>query len=877
MKNNRIQKRIILQIIFLICSFSITVAQNNSTDTSIIPSVPSIIDSSQIQLSSDTIVNINDSTNLNSDTIPSGLRKSPNAVTSIVDYFAEDSVTFDLNNSIALLYNHADLNYDDINLKSDYVEIDFSKNELFARGEPDTSGTLQGKPVFKQGSYEVKSHEIHYNFDTKKGLIRNVITQEGESYLHGQTVKKNADNTSFIHKGKYTTCNLECPHFEVGFNKAKVIPNNKVVTGPIWLKVASIPIIPFPFGFFPNSDKRQNGFIPPKFAQKLDLGPGFEGFGYYFAVKDIIDFSITGTIYMRGAFGVGLASNYIKRYKFTGRYDLAYSFTPTGEKTTDEYKVTHDIKIYWQHQQDRRAHPTNNFSANIDFKTSTYSKNNIENNINNYTQSKAMSTVNFSTSFKSRYTLGINAKLSQDLVQGNLDMELPQVNFGISQFYPFRKKIVKGKLRWYENISMQYTMDFQNQISTYDSILINHFPQAFDNFRMGMNHYIPIKSTIKILKYINWENSVALRETWQIKGIKQSWGEYDTINRTYIHRDTLYGFYPAHDLVISSGLSATLYGMYTMKKGRVSAFRHTLTPSVSFSYRPGINKKTLYDTYYDSINNKEVRYSYLDGSLYSAPAYKSSGKINFAINNKLEMKVRSKKEGETFKKVTILENLTISSGYDLLADSLNWDPLRISGRTTLFKQINISFDLAFDPYVIGPNGVRINKTELKENGRLFRLSSMGGNLSFGYDINKNLFNKKDKKEKKESPSGFGDWNINLSYIFSYNMSDNANFYRYQRYVDTLVPKYTQTFNNTISINGSFALTPKWSLRVQSGYNFTQKTISVSEFYVERDLHCWIISFKWVPFGTYRSFEFGIRAKANILQDAKYNRTKQLSN
>ena len=915
MKYNRILKIVVLQVIFLTCTFSVVIAQTNSTDSA------NIVHSSDISaktndsikkqntdstaykkaddttsLNTDTIPVINkDTTAENQDTMPRKLRISPSAVTSIVDYFAEDSVTFDLNNSTANLHSNTDLNYEDINLKSDYVEINFAKNELFARGEADTAGTLHGKPVFKQGSYEVKSHEMLYNFESKKGLIRNVITQEGESYLHGEIVKKNEDNTSYIYKGKYTTCDLDCPHFEAGFKKAKVIPNDKVITGPFWLKIASVPIVPIPFGFFPNSSKRQNGLIFPKYGQRVDLGPYLEGIGYYFAIKDKMDYSITATLYMRGAFGVGLNSRYVKRYKFNGEYNIAYSLTPRGEKTTKEYSIAHDIKVYWQHQQDRKAHPTNNFSANIDFKTSTYSKNNAKSDIYDQTQSKAMSVVNFSTSFKGKYSLGVNAELSQDLIKGNLDMKLPQINFGVSQFYPFRKKQRSGKFRWYENISMQYTMDFQNIINTYDSLLLKDFNHAFNNFKTGMSHYIPIKSTIKLFKHINWENSVNLREMWQIKGVKQSWGEYDSIRGNHIKKDTIYGFFPAHDLAISSGISTTLYGMYTRKgKGRVQVIRHTLMPSVSFTYRPSISK-SLYGTYHDSIvkilydsNNipydteltrNQRRYSYIEGSLYSAPLYKSSGKINFSINNKLEMKVSSKKEeGEAFKKVTIFESISISTAYDILADSMRWDPLRISGRTTLFKQIQVSFNLAFDPYIIDTAcGYRINKTELKENKRLLRLSSAGGDISFGYNINKELFKSKKEKEKRESSSSFGEWNINLSYTFSYGIADNYDYYRLQHKVDTAIKKYRESNNNnSISISGEFNLTPKWKFGFQSGYNITQKAVVPSEFRIERDLHCWRIMFKWSPFGAYRYFEFGIYAKAGILQDAKYEHKKDLN-
>jgi len=373
-----------------------------------------------------------------------------------------------------------------------------------------------------------------------------------------------------------------------------------------------------------------------------------------------------------------------------------------------------------------------------------------------------------------------------------------------------------------------------------------------------MTHNIPLRSVIKLFKHINWENSATLRETWKIKGVKQWWGEYDSLRYTHVNRKDTIGFFPAHDLRLSSGLSTTLYGMYAMKKGRVQVIRHTLTPNVNFSYEPAINKH-LYSSYQD-LSGEEVIYSYVDG----APRYRTSGKINFSINNRLEMKVRSKKEDEPSRKITLLESLSISTGYDLLADSLNWDYLNISGRTIVFKQINVGFRMAFDPYAIGENGSRMKKTELVKNDRLLRMSSTGTDISFGYNINNSLFNKKEEKEKKESPSGFANWNLNVSYIFSYNMYDNRNFYIHP---DSLI-KYNRDINNSISVNGNFDLTPKWKLGVQSGYNFTQKSMVISEFRIERDLHCWLINFKWVPFGNYRRFEFEIRAKASILQDAK---------
>ncbi|MDR0368868.1 MAG: hypothetical protein LBH82_07000 [Bacteroidales bacterium] len=886
----RLCKWVVGQTVFLFCCFSIGNAQNNATDTAKTPAVSSFVSDSSL-LKTDSLAAVS-TDSIVADSSKKYLPVSKNAVTSVVDYFAQDSVCFNMDSATVYLYHNTDLHYDDVNLKANYVEINFSTNELFSKGIPDTLDKLQGTPVFQQGSYEVKSHELTYNFDSKKGLLRNVITQEGESYLHGEIVKKNEDNTSFIRRGKYTTCNLEHPHFEIDFGKAKVIPNDKVITGPLYLRIANIPtFLAFPFGFFPNSDKHTNGLLMPKYGQHNDLGPYLEGVGYYFALKEKIDFAITANIYLRGAFGAGLKSNYIKRYKFNGSYDIQYAYTPSGERTTAQFLQQHDFRIYWRHQQDPKAHPVNRFSANVDFKTSSFSENTVERNLADYTKSKALSTVNFSTVFKSRYSLGVNAELSQDLVEGNLDMKLPQVNFGVSQFYPFRRKQATGKLRWYENISMQYTVDMQNLINTYDSVLVKDFKRAFEDYRMGMNHNLPIKSTVKILKHISWTNSVTWVESWQInRGVRQQWDGYDIRSLedtatgiithdtlgSIIRKDTSIGFHQAHNLTISTGLSTTLYGMYTFKKGKVSAFRHTITPSVSFNYRPGINRH-LYKTYYDPYFGEDIQYTTIAGSLYATPDFKSSGKIVFSISNRLEMKIRQKKDGEeTFKKVTLLDNVTLSSGYDLLRDSLRWDMLTLSGRTTLFKYFNISFNFHFDPYIIDSNR-RVNRYEIKEMKRLFRFSSTAWNISTGINLNREFFRGKNadaKQEQKDSPSGFGDWNLSLSYIFDYNMEDNYDYYRYRR-IDTLIPAHTHRFRNSLTVNANFAITSKWDLNITTGYNFEDKQITPSEFYVERDLHCWIISFKWRPFGYTRGFEFGIRAKANILSDVKYNHRKDL--
>ena len=890
-----LSQRTVLQILFVICSFAMgckfsqpvvkneTNVPSNTSDSTFSDSLAMQNESSDSistdslalqnefsdSISADSLAEQNEFSDSITEAEVETMHLSPNAVETIVDYFAEDSVEFDITNKKTLLFNNTNLLYEDIELKSHYVTIDFSKSELHAEGIIDSNEVLQGRPFFKQSDYEFNCHELDYNFTSKKGLIRNVIMQEGEGYLHGELVKKNADNSSFIRYGKYTTCNLEHPHFEIDFGKAKVTPNDKIITGPLYLRIADIPtFLALPFGFFPNTDKRVNGFLMPGLGTHGTLGYFMQGIGYYFAVKDMIDFRITANIYMQQAFGINIETDYVKRYKCNGEFKINYTLTPNGEPGTKGFHRNHNMHVIWRFQQDRKAHPTNSFSANVDFQTSGFRNNTAQISYDDYVSSATQSSISFNTSFKNRYSLGINANLSQNLATNYLGLDLPQINFNVQQFYPLRRKKIVGKLRWYEDISMQYTVNMRNELHTIDSVLFDNPAEAFKTFNSELTQNIPIKSTIKLLKYISWNNSASFSEVWNMKGVTQRWESdsivHDTLYYGKIHRDTNYGFFATHNLTLSSDLSTTLYGMYVMKKGRVSAFRHTFMPSIGFSYSPYLNKMN-YRTYYDSAKKREEEYD-----ITSRGIGKTSAGIRFSLNNKLEMKVRQKNkdenEEEELKKVTLLESFSISTFYDFMKDSLRLDPISINGRTRLFKYIDLNLTLKLDPYSYDSSGIRTNTTELQRNNRLFRAKEMAWDVSFGLNLNKNFFKSKNKENTAETPTyGFKDWQISVNYSFHYNMLDNEYYYRYLR-MDTLLFKYTHAFTNIVTVSGTLPLTSKWRLSFRSGYDFSNKQISHSEFTIERDLHCWIMRFRWIPVGRNRVFEFNFEPKASILKD-----------
>ena len=793
---------------------------------------------------------------------------SKDALKETIRFEASDSVRIDLKRKRATLFNQTKVFYGDIELASDRIHMDLDSQVMYATGAPDSNGTIQGKPVFKQKASTFYANGIRYNLESKQGVVYNVITQEGDGLLHGEVIKKVNDSVTFVRRGVYTTCNLEHPHFGFVFTKGKVIPHQVIVTKFIHPEIRGIPIpVGLPFSLIPNSAKKQkNGILIPSYGESAELGFYLQGVGLYYAFNDRIDFALTTDLYLRGSFAVNLNTNYYRRYKYKGNFYSSYSLTRRGEPKTPTYYTASDVRVTWKHSQDSKAHPTNRFSADVNYQTSSYNKNNIT-DLNNYVNSNYNSTVSFSTSFGSLHSLGVNASLSQNVSTGVMNLNLPNVNYNISTFYPLRRKEIVGRIRWYENISLSYNLSMNNSVQTTDSLFMK--PAMFDQMRSGMTHSIPLSSTIKVLKHIDWNNTVNWTENWQFKGAYRRYAGTDSLHQTIIASDTVLGFFATHQMSYSSTLRTTLYGMYQFKGNWLKAMRHEVTPSASFSYTPFINR-SIFDTYLDSTTGQVVTYTPIEGFLFGTPADRSSAFASFSIGNKLEMKVRKRKDTSEngMEKVTLLESFNISTSYNMMADSMNWTPVTISGRTTLFKKLYLNFNLYFDPYVISEAGVRTNRFEWEENHRLFRLSSTAANLSFSYQLSPSNF-------KSWNPGGSAfNWNLSLSYSLNYNLSDNYNHY------NLLVldrNRYNKTLTNTVNVNGRVEVTRKWAVGFTSGYDFTTRQVSASSFDITRDLHCWTMAFQWRPFGYYRGFQFRINVKASTLQDLKWNVNKDYTN
>lgn len=820
---------------------------------------------------------------------------SKDAIEKRVTYEAQDSIVVDMKNRITYLFGDAVVYYDDLELRADYIQIGFDTQELYATGVADSAGNVHGYPTFKQGETFFKAHEIKYNFNTTKGIITQVITVEGEGYIHGEKIKKLDDNTSFIQRGKYTTCELDHPHFEIAFTKAKVMPNDKIVTGPAYLSFGGIPtFLAIPFGYFPIQKGRRSGIIMPTFGESSNRGFYLENFGYYFGINDNIDLLLAGDIYTNGSWAVKLRSNYVYRYKCTGNVNLSFAQNFFGEKYTPSRYTSNDFKIHWEHKQDAKSHPTTHFSAHVDIVSSTFNKYNPS-SVNDYLSNQYTSKLNLSTSAKGIFFVDMTASYTQNTKTGQVDIALPDVSMSVNQFYPFRKKN-KTKLKWYDNISMKWTSQFTNRLSTQDSMILK--PETWKNLELGMKHSIPITIPIKIAKLINWNTTINLTEKWYLQREQQV---FDTVHSEgyivgTVNRMMERNFYALHDISISTSLTTKIYFMYQAKKEKGPALRHVMTPTLSFTYSPNLSGQT-YDRYFNTVTGEYVDYSYFSNSIFGGVGNNTSAIARFNIANNVEMKVRSRKDTITgMKKIVLFDNVNVGFFYDFAADSLNWSMLTISGRTTLFKQLYITFNIGFDPYCYNEQGIRINRTEWKQNHRLMRFSNSDLSISLNWTINQDYFKgKKDKKVKtpeeqdplftentlgmpNKRPDFNNPWSITLSYTFAYTVKDNTYFYMNPTYYslyglgkEDVEKAHTGRIVQTLNISGDFNITKKWKIGFTTGYDFEQKDFSYTSFDIYRDLHCWEMRFNWIPFGTRRGWSFTINVKASVLQDLKYNK------
>ena len=847
-----------------------------------------------------------DSTFQNADTTQRAESRKP-VIQAEVKYSATDSVKFTGNK--VFLYGDASVSYQDVLLTAYHIELDLDSSLAYATGRIDSTGNEIGLPVFKDSSGEYTMRSIRYNFETEKAIIEHVVTEQGEGYVVSNRAKKLEDNVYCLRNGKYTTCSYhDHPHFYLNMTKAKVIPGKKIITGPAYLVLEDVtmPLV-VPFGFVPSSTTYSSGFILPSYGEESNRGFFLRDGGYYWAANDYFDLSMTGDIYSNGSWGSRLASRYKVRYKYSGSFDFQYITNITSEKELPDYAKSTDMSINWSHSQDSKANPYSRFSASVNFSTNSFDRNNVGSIINprQLATNTKRSSISYSRQFpNSPFNFSANLQHSQNSRDTTIDLTLPNLTLTMNRIYPFkRKNKVGSKDRWYEKISLSYTGNASNRISTKESKLFDS--NLAQDWKNGVQHTIPVSMNLKLLKHFTLSPSFNYKERWYFKSIRKS---YDRELNRVIVSDTTEGFNRVYDYSFSVGTQTKLYTFFTPSRwlfgNGIKTIRHMMTPSVSMSYRPnfGDPKYGYYDwfEYYDPNRDEVVRedYSIYEGAMYGVPGKGEAGSMSIGLNNNLEMKVKSRKDSTGYKKIPLLESLNFTTSYNFLADSMNWSRINMSGRTKVLGT-SINFNATFDPYAYQlnerGNPVRVNKLLWHTRKKLARMEN--ASLSFGLNFGSKTFQKKNKEKGTDENNEFPEGEQGMNMMNGSSPADSPEQTRLQttpKYAEFSIPwnislnynmrilqdlqnfdynkmDYKKKFTADISLNGNLELTSKWSFNFSTGYNLERSEISHTNIRINRDLHCWSMSFNLVPVGTYKSYFFSIAVNSSMLRDLKYEK------
>ena len=862
-------------------------------------------------------------------------RQRKNGIDSPVDFTADDSLIYEAGSGMAFLYGNANVKYQNMDLKSERIYMCLDSSLVHATGIRDSAtNSLIGTPVFKMGSDTYESDTMAFNFKTKKGLIQQVYTQQDEGYLTSELSKRGSNGELFLQHGRYTTCDEPHPDFYLALSRAKVRPGKDVVFGPAYLVVCDVPVpLAVPYGFFPFTKSYSSGFIMPTYGDETERGFYLRDGGYYFAISDYLDLKVIGEIYTKGSWGISAASNYRKRYKYSGSFYGSYQNTINGEKNMPDYTKQTSFKIQWSHRQDPKANPYSNLSASVNFATSSYERNNLTSMYNpqSMTQSTRTSSVSYSTGFSSiGMTLSTTMNLNQNMRDSTISMTLPDLNISISRFSPFKRKKMVGKERWYEKISVSYTGHFSNSITSKEKELMDK--NIIRDWRNGMQHQIPITGNFTILNYVNLTPSFNFTDRTYSKRVMQSW---DTQTQAVVN-DTTYGFYNVYNWNMAISASTKLYGFYIPSRklfgDKIEAIRHVLTPQVSFTYAPDFSASRYgyYQTYQktDAEGNVSlVEYSPYTGALYGVPGKGKTGSISVSLTNNVEMKLRSDEDTVGFKKVSIIDEFGTEMSYNLATDIRPLSDLRTRLRLKLTKSYTLNLSAVFASYVYEADSVgatpRVSEhTTYWEQGKIGRFQGMSQNLSYTIDNTKvaNFFkwlrgekpDKKDDKKKKDDEDeddeydtgtetnvdkdleagkhgarkedagmaetdedGYMNFSLPWSLSFGYGITMREDTDKSRFNYNTM--RYPYTFTQNLNMSGNIRLSDGWNISFSSGYDFENKKISMTTASLSRDLHCFNMSCS-VVLAPYTSYNFSFRCNAATLTDAlKYDKRSSYSN
>ncbi|MCI7118293.1 MAG: LPS-assembly protein LptD [Prevotella sp.] len=857
-------------------------------------------------------------------------RQRANGINSPVQYTANDSLVYDATSKTAKLYGQSTVKYENMDLAAEKIHMSIDSSLVHATGAKDpadtTGNTLTGNPIFTMGSDKYESDTMAFNFKTKKGLISKVYTQQEDGFLQSQLSKRNANGDIYLQHGRYTTCDAKHPDFYIALSRAKVRPGKDVVFGPAYLVVADVPLpLAIPYGFFPFTKSYSSGFIMPTYGDESARGFYLRDGGYYFAINDKWDLKLLGEIYTKGSWGVSAASNYNKRYRYSGSFYFSYQDTKNGDKGMPDYTKQTSFKVQWSHRQDSKANPYSSLSASVNFATSSYERNNLNSlyNPQTLTQSTRTSSVSWSTTFSSiGLSLSSTANLSQNMRDSSIAMTLPDLNISLSRFYPFKRKHVVGDERWYEKISMSYTGQISNSINTKEDKLMHS--NLIKDWRNGWNHNIPISGNFTLFNYINVSPSFNFRDRMYTHKVMQSW---DAANQR-VQNDTIYGFNNVYDYNFSIGLSTKLYGFFVPNRkifgDKFQTIRHVITPTISYSYAPDFSARHYgyYKTYQKTNPDGSVElveYSPYNGQLYGVPGKGRTGNISFDLSNNIEMKIKSDKDSTGIKKISLIDELGLAMSYNMAAKEKPLSDLTMRIRLKWWKNYTFNMTAVFASYAyeLDKNGhPYVGNHTLWGMGKFGRFQGTSQNFSFtltpdkikkwfggGSDEDDKKKKNKDDEEgidtdiesnvddtmvnaqrgaKKKSGGGKAEtdkdgymrfsmpWSLTFGYGITMRENTSGKF-------NTKSMRYPYKFSQNLNVSGNIRLSDGWNISFSSGYDFDQHDLSMTTASLQRDLHCFNMSCS-VVLAPYTSYNFSFRCNASTLTDAlKYDKRSGYSN
>ncbi len=812
---------------------------------------------------------------------------SKDSIDAPIDYNASDSGVLIVDTREFLLYGKAKTNYQDLKIEAATIRYNQQSKMVKAYGSTDSSGKLDSKPVFMQGEMKSISDTISFNMETGKGLTKNTFFQEGEIFVNAISLKKMNDSVVYAKKARFTTCNLDTPHFAFRTGRMKIINNKLGISGPTFPEFEGVPMpIGIPFGIFPLNRGRHSGILAPAFTASEDFGLGLEGLGYYKVINDYLDFTTRANIYSYGGWNVNLNSKYIKRYAFTGGFNLTLQNTKSLNRfggTGDEFNQSKSFMLNWSHSRDNRARPGTSFSANVNFGSSRFNRLLLNNPMQNF-QNQLSSSISYSKDWRGKYNLSVNANHNQNNNLRLVNLQLPTVNFNVVTLYPFQSKEQIGAGKWYEKIGIGYSGNVQNQLSFYDTAF--NFKRLLDTAQWGAVHNIPISMSLPALGPVTISPSISYEERWYGQRFIRSWNSANKKVDTVKYR----GLFTARQMSFGISAATRIFGTYTFgKNSNIKGIRHEMRPTVSVNYQPDMAAAYHYSTQIDTTGRR-IRFSQYEGGVIGSFSEGRFGGIGFGIDNLLEMKVRDRSDSTAKdKKIKLIEGFGISSSYNMLADSFKLGTFNLYARSTLFEKVNINASATLDPYDVDKMGYRLKTYAFDPKafkfGRItsgsiaistsFSSKSKDGKTEKDREIPIDPFLTPDEQQRqlqfaKSNPAEFTDFNIPWTLSFSYSLSFNRQ----------LKPDYsgfeTRTFSS-LNFNGDFSLSEKWKVGGTGYYDVSMGGLQQFSMFISREMHCWQMSINVMPVGIFRSFNITVNPKSGILRDLKINRSRVFSN